>query len=63
MFVFISLKEVPVMLYEVWYDTDVEDELFAGSFDTREEAELEAEFLKDEFGNIPVRIVELIVIK
>jgi len=51
------------MLYEVWYDTDVEDELFAGSFDTREEAELEAEFLKDEFGNIPVRIVELIVIK
>jgi hypothetical protein len=45
--------------YEVWYDTDIADELFAGSFDTLEEAESEAEFPKDEFGSIPVRIIEV----
>ena len=47
------------MMYEVWYDTDVADEIFAGSYGTLEEAESEAEFLKDEFGSIPVRIVEV----
>lgn len=52
------------MRYEVWYDTDTADDLCAGSFDSREEAEDEKESLedeyRDEFGTIPVRIIEVV---